>query len=503
MSSLIGEKDRKIVPRWRGFRASSSQRAQSYVAHNEHISGSLQANINDWKLEGSLWTALDVVAGAIVEGRLDLAGDALQRIRVDPLTPAAALAIVDEHERNSVTDDSASLPVEQRCREQIRSSRSRLATYPYDAIEWIDLAHSFTTLGALDKAQRCVIAAMTLAPEDVFVLRAASRFFIQQRDPERAQWILTKCRKTLTNPWLLASEIAAASVAGRESQLLKIGSRLEKADFRAEDLTELRAALGTSELDAGSTNNGKKLLRRSLQGANENSLAQIQWMDRTRLGNIIDISNTRPPQRHEVGAWRAFFEGKWDKAAERALLWFEDQPFSSNAGIFCSFVLSDFSNQHQQALDILKIARKANPENHVLLNNLAFTYIQLNRLDEAEKVLTDIQIDPESPDDATVEATVGMLAFRRGQTIEGRAAYNRAMVNLQRKGQTERAGIAAIYLALEEVRARTTQSAAAMKLAMDLTSESNRPDVAMKLEQLKRNAQAWLDEDHDTLRIGL
>ena len=130
--------------------------------------------------------------------------------------------------------------------------------------------------------------ALTLAPVDVFVLRSSSRFFIQQNDPERAQWILTKTPRTLNDPWLLSSEIAAASVVGRESSLLKFARRLEWGDFRNEDLTELRAALATAELDSGSFNNGKKLLRRSLKGANENSLAQIQWMDHTRLGNIID-----------------------------------------------------------------------------------------------------------------------------------------------------------------------------------------------------------------------
>ena len=494
MSSFIGEKDRKIVPRWRGFRASVGTPADANPDRSDSLSPSLQTNINDWERERSLWTALDVVAGAIVDSRLDLASDALELIRADPRTPAAALAIVEEHEKNSAIDEKSALPVDQRCREQIRSSRIRLANYPYDAIEWIDLARSFTTLGSLDKAQRCVAVALSLAPADVFVLRAGSRFYIQQRDPERAQWILTRSPRTLRNPWLLASEIAASSVVGRESKLLRIAGRVEQADFRSEDLTELRAALATSEIDAGKIHKGKKLLRRSLHGVNENSLAQIQWMDRTRLGNVIDISNNRPVQGHEAAAWRAFFEGKWEKAAERAYLWFEDQPFSLNAGIFSSFVLSDLAGLHKQALDVLKISLRANDDNHTLKNNLAYTYIQLDDLERAENVLASIQVSPENLEDATVQATLGMLSFRKGLHDEGRTLYERAIGIFQRSGAHDLAGRAATYLALEEVRAKTPASPLAMKRALDLTKENKRADVAMKLSELQENVKAWLIE---------
>ena len=64
------------------------------------VSNSLQSNIEDWNRERSLWTALDGVGGAIVENRLDLAVDALHQVRIDPQTPPAALAMIDDHEGN-------------------------------------------------------------------------------------------------------------------------------------------------------------------------------------------------------------------------------------------------------------------------------------------------------------------------------------------------------------------------------------------------------------------
>jgi tetratricopeptide (TPR) repeat protein len=492
MSSIVGEKDRKIVPRWRSFRSSfgSFDREQSEAPIP--VSNSLQSNIEDWNRERSLWTALDAVGGAIVENRLDLVVDALHQLRIDPQTPPAALAMLDEHERNNSDEEQLDLSVEQRCRGEIRASRIRLAEYPYDAIEWIELARSFTTLGSLGKAERCISAALTLAPADVFVLRSSSRFFIQQNDPERAQWILTKTHRTLNDPWLLSSEIAAASVVGRESQLLKFARRLDQGDFRNEDLTELRAALATAELDSGSFNNGKKLLRRSLKGANENSLAQIQWMDHTRLGNIIDTSIAKPPNENEAAAWRCFFDGGWDESAVKALQWFKDQPFSLNAGIFCSFILSGPASLPEKALEILRVALRANADHPRLKNNLAFSLIQLNKLDKATEVLNSVRKDSDSLEYPTLEATAGLLAFRKGFPDEGRLLYLNAIDRFQREGVLEHAGRAATFLALEEVRSRTPESPTAVKRAHELTKNNKRKDIAMKLEELQQAANAWI-----------
>jgi tetratricopeptide (TPR) repeat protein len=495
MSSIVGEKDRKIVPRWRSFRASFGSFDREQIEPSIKVSSSLQSNIDDWNRERSLWTALDVVGGAIVENRLDLAVDALHQLRIDPQTPPAALAMLDEHKRNDSVEEPLDLSVEHRCREEIRASRIRLAEYPYDAIEWIELARSFTTLGSLGKAQRCISAALALAPADVFVLRSSSRFFIQQNDPEQAQWILTKTPRTLNDPWLLSSEIAAASVAGRESSLLKFARRLEQGDFRNEDLTELRAALATAELDSGSFNNGRKLLRRSLKGANENSLAQIQWMDHTRLGNIIDTSVAKPPNQNEAAAWRSFFEGGWGESAAKSIQWFKDQPFSLNAGIFCSYILCDPAGLPEKALEILPVALRANADHPTLKNNVAFSLIQLNRLDEAAKVLNSIRKDSSSWEYTTVEATAGLLAFRMGHPDEGRSLYLRAIEGFQRDGIPEQAGRAATFLALEEVRSRTPESPTAVKRAHELTKNITRKDVSMKLEELREAAEAWIADE--------
>jgi tetratricopeptide (TPR) repeat protein len=494
MKTIVGEKDRKIVPRWRSFRASFGSFKREQIEPPITVSNSLQSNIEDWNRERSLWTALDVVGGAIVENRLDLAVDALHQVRIDPQTPPAALAMIDEHEWNHSDEEQFDLSVERRSREEIRASRIRLAEYPYDAIEWIELARSFTTLGLLEKAERCISVALTLAPADVFVLRSSSRFFIQQDDPERAQWILTKTPRTLKDPWLLSSEIAAASVAGRESPLLKFARRLEQGDFRNEDLTELRAALATAELDSGSFHHGKKLLRRSLKGANENSLAQIQWMDHTRLGNIIDTSMAKPPNENEAAAWRSFFEGRWDDSAAKSLEWFKDQPFSLNAGIFCSYVLADLAGLPEKALGILAIALKANADNPRLKNNLAFSLIQINKLDKAAEVLSSILKDSDSAEYSTLEATAGLLAFRKGFPDQGRLLYLSAIDRFQREGVLDQAGRAATFLALEEVRSRTPESPTAVKRAHELTKNNARKDVAMKLEELREAAEVWIGD---------
>lgn len=495
MSSIIGENDRKIVPRWRSFRSSiANLSAPQEEIPNSPTSPSFQSNLDDWQADRNLWNALDLVAGAIVENRLDLAEDAVEHIEGNRSTPPAALLLLNEFRKNAANVVDVDLPLEARCRAEIRSSRQRLNIYPFDAIQWIDLARNFTTLGLLKKANKSVAAALKLAPHDVFVLRAASRFHLQQGDLDKAQWVLTNTPKTQSNPWLLASELAAASVAGRGSSLMKVARRMEKADFRPEDLTELRAAMATSEIEAGSNAIGKKLLRRSLQGANENSLAQVLWMDRTRLGNIIDISTTRPPNRNEAKAWNTFFEGKWQESAAAALLWFEDQPFSTNAGIFCSYVLSDLMNMPGQALEVLAIALKSNRDNHILQNNLAYIHIQLGNLEKAESILSSIALNPTNTDDATLEATLGLLAFRKGHLEQGRTLYNNAINTFLRNGIIGHAGRAATYLAIEEVKLRTPFALTAAKRALAMTKDGVRADISQKLDQLQQLLKLWASE---------
>jgi hypothetical protein len=53
-------------------------------------------------------------------------------------------------------------------------------------------------------------------------------------------------------------------------------------------------------------------------------------------------------------------------------------------------------------------------------------------------------------------------------------------------------GRAATFLALEEARSRTSESPTAVKRAHELTKNNTRKDVAIKLDELRAAAEAWI-----------
>src|SRR5205823_4591050 len=88
---------------------------------------------------------------------------------------------------------------------------------------WVDIARHYSIMGFNEQARRAIQKGVALAPENRFTLRSAARFYIHIGDPEVAHDILKRSEKTKSDPWLLAAEIAAATVAGRTSRLVRRG----------------------------------------------------------------------------------------------------------------------------------------------------------------------------------------------------------------------------------------------------------------------------------------
>lgn len=80
----------------------------------------------------------------------------------------------------------------------------------------------------------------------------------------------------------------------------------------------------------------------------------------------------------------------------------------------------------------------ANPDNTLLRNNLAFTLANEDRPAQAAAQLDLVQTGGLSPrEHAVVSATRGLIAFRTGQTAEGRRLYDDAINELRREHQDD------------------------------------------------------------------
>jgi tetratricopeptide (TPR) repeat protein len=494
MSAALEEKDRHIFPRWRSFNSTAvlgELHSAQLVARNDlaAVDVLLDEEIAQLKSTPSLWHTLDALGTAIVAARAEAVSDLKQLAIADANAPTFAVSYLTRSETNlqRLTPDIAISIGEKGAREDISAVRHRLEFNPRDAIEWVELARAYTILGVNEKAKRAVQVALQLAPENRFILRSAARFFIHIGETDRAHHILARSERLRLDPWLLASEVAIADSIGKTSRNVKIARQHLSSDTAPTELSELASALGTLESQGGNARIARKLLRQSFVGANENSIAQINWVQRKHLGEEIDTSDASPPLLHEANAWLNYYKAEWELAKRESLFWLQDQPFASAPALLSSYLLSDVLGEFETAENILTAAVIANPDEAMLRNNLAFSQLNLNKVGLAERSLGLIKPDELlKPQNRLIQATFGMLEFRRGNPHLGRELYWKCID----EGEPYDAARAAAHLLLEEIVANTDQIANALATMRRYEAEAAAPEINCILKR----AQALLAE---------
>ena len=186
--------------------------------------------------------------------------------------------------------------------------RRWLRAEPRDSIAWVDLARLYATLGARTHAARCMTIASQLAPDNRFVLRAATRLWVHLDDPERAHDVVARqIGTTSPDPWLLAAEIAACRAARRPQKRVKVAQRVLGAGGAGSQterpLSELAAALATLELEAGAMRKSRRLFGRALECPTENSIAQAAWASTRDVGIELHSRYLEYANAFEARSW--------------------------------------------------------------------------------------------------------------------------------------------------------------------------------------------------------
>jgi hypothetical protein len=228
MSAAIEEKDRHIFPRWRGFSSTAKlgelNFANAIEDNDLHVVNSfLDKELRSLDATPSLWNSLDTLATAIVAGRRTEVFRLSNLVLRNPNTPKFAISYLTRVETNPelLSSDVLELVGPNANRLDIHESRRRLHFNPHDASEWVDLARAYTIAGVDEKGRRAIRIALNLAPENRFVLRSSSRFYIHVGETEEAHRLLARSNRLRTDPWLLASEIAIADSMGKTSRNIR------------------------------------------------------------------------------------------------------------------------------------------------------------------------------------------------------------------------------------------------------------------------------------------
>jgi len=174
----------------------------------------------------------------------------------------------------------------------------------------------------------------------------------------------------------------------------------------------------------------------------------------------------------EADTKAAFASAQWEKAERAASAWLADEPFSSRPAITCSFLHAVAFEEHQTAIQILRSALKANPDDPQLLNNLAFSLANIGKTEEASDLVRNaIQAADKEDLKIAAVATSGLIAFRMGNADTGRAKYREAIRMADECKLHSTKAHATLFLAREERLAKTPEADSTLKEAIELADK--------------------------------
>ena len=489
--------DRNIIPRWRDSNLTATTKeggSLGAVTPRPLDMRQLKEKRLEWEQHPSTITATELLNAAVVLNQATLARDAA-RYLLDAKTTVLETV---KHLSYSILEQEPpaqlAFPPAITAKEQIRRLRLGLQRFPINPIAWVDLARAYATLGQLQRARQSMTVAVSLAPNNRFVLRSAARLYVHLDDPEQAHTILRRATATPLDPWLIAAELATANLA-HATPLFVYQARqfLVGASVAPIHLSEMASALATLELRNGDVKKAKRLFRAALQDPTENTVAQINWATQ-QIGKVpMQQSVLEVPRLYEANAWGTFWAGRWQDALDNSRLWLDDQPFSSRPAVHGSYIAMTLLEDYASAEAFLREGLIANPRDSNLLNNLTVALAKTGKPGEAQRCFGAINTTALNEQQRIVwHATKGLLLFRNGDHSQGRGLYQEAITTAEQQ-RLESVGVqASIALATEEVLARTPQASLARAVALAMSRRAPGPVIdalARRLASLEATPQ--------------
>ncbi|WP_353248528.1 hypothetical protein [Salinisphaera sp. T31B1] len=337
-------------------------------------------------------------------------------------------------------------------RAQIKNYRKATRNYPRNAFIWAELARAHISVGASEQAEREILTALMLAPEDRFITRSAVRFFVHVGDFGRAKHVLANHRLIKKDPWLVAPELAVSQLMQRTSKLVGLAKKIvSSGNYSSFHVSELESALASVELESGARKKSRKHFAKSLVDPTENSVAQAIWGRSEGLDLDFDLRLLDLPGAYEAKTLEYAEEIKWDKALEQCELWQNDEVFSSRPAEIGSYIAAVALGDPLISEKFSRRGLSSNPRSITLKNNLTVCLCQQGRLNEALDVFQSINFkDLKSQDRNSLLATTGLINFRLGNLAAGRENYELAIRQLRARNDKRGVALAIVHLAQEE-----------------------------------------------------
>ncbi len=477
MSASKPNEARQVIPRWRSFKRTLSTRELHATNLAPRISSMPEVDRlrEEYKEEPSLYVAADLRAALLANKILGAEFEEVSSyISSSPRVPSLLMQSLQRDAKtqglaDSELDVGVTDTITAAARADVARLRKKIRLQPRDAISRVDIALSHAILGNVRQASREISVALSIAPDNRFILRSATRFYVHVDDPDQAHWILTQSPRTIHDPWLLSAELSTAHLASGGSENARIARELLiSGRFGAHSLSELASEVATGELQRGSDARARKFFAQSLVEPTENAVAQAAWASENKTTHLNSESLTID-RGYEARAITWAQGGRWEEATEESRKWQFDQPFDLRAAMYGSYYASMGAQDYESALTMASMGLLTHPGELMLHNNAAFALANLGRTDEARVHLA---LLAGADDDSlpVFRATEGLVAFREGNETKGRRYYRSAVEGLLKASRPADAAAAALFWALEESRIDSILAGETRKLGERLLS---------------------------------
>jgi len=492
-------KIRNVIPYWRHF--AEAVKLGEVVSLKDNISVPvipIMSYIHDWESTHSIATGGDLISAAIMNGQVDLpivktvAEYLLERDEELSfhLKHIAQQVLLGKRQGNlSSYSIDALLDNRDDLIRHVRILKHYNSIYSQNPVAYVELAFYYSQLGNIEKARDMIEIALRIAPHQRFISRSAARFFMHTGEMDRAHYVLSHNESVKRDPWILASEIAVSTVIEKKSPYLKNGINLLSADISPYELSELGSAIGTVEMLYGSRKKARQAISIATKTPNDNGLAQAVWWARY-YGETVDfVLEKSMSSLYEAQAIQDLFNDQYNECLTSAIKWLGQMPCSKRAVLFASEIAYTYTKEYETANKILNVGLKANPQDPVMLNNLAYSYALQGNVLQAEqtlKVLHDVIKNNKSiREQVCYDATCGLTEYRRGNFSEGAELYKKAIAQAIECKDDKLANLAMLNFIREEVRSNALLDTTILEHLDDFVCENQKEANQIKKDILE------------------
>lgn len=296
----------------------------------------------------------------------------------------------------------------------------------------------YAILSSHKKAIRSFQAALTIDPDNREATLNLARAYEQAGQLIMTIELLTKYVERHETDWEAQDLLAKALFLSGDykkslSHLLLIEKHAMIENWKKVDLISLYNNLGLVYAREGKIDKARETYERCLALEADEPLVYYNFvmflLDRKhwkRADEIIHQMQQKFPDDSRVTLLkgRYFYEhGRFDDAVDYLQQAIQFRPDEIIAYCLLGDILSEIQGNYRASIAMLEQALDHNPNNAILLNNLAYNYLMVDELEKARRVL-DRANEQDSP--IFLTATRGLLLLKEDNLKEGQRLYNKA-----------------------------------------------------------------------------